>query len=47
MLVDLYRQGHPDLDAFVSEKIALDDVENAFEKMRHGAYSLNQISDLE
>ncbi len=33
MLVDLYRQGRLDLDAFVSEEIALDDVEGAFEKM--------------
>jgi S-(hydroxymethyl)mycothiol dehydrogenase len=36
MLVELYRQGRLDLDAFVSEKIALDDVEKAFEKMHHG-----------
>ena len=36
MLVDLYRQGRLDLDAFVSEKIELDDVEKAFEKMHHG-----------
>ena len=36
MLVDLYRQGRLDLDAFVSEEIALDDVEAAFEKMHHG-----------
>jgi S-(hydroxymethyl)mycothiol dehydrogenase len=36
MLVDLYQQGRLDLDAFVSEKIALDDVEKAFEKMHHG-----------
>ena len=36
MLVDLYQQGRLDLDAFVSEEIALDDVEAAFEKMHHG-----------
>lgn len=36
MLVDLYRQGRLDLDAFVSEEITLDDVEAAFEKMHHG-----------
>ena len=36
MLVDLYRQGRLDLDAFVSEEIALDGVEAAFEKMHHG-----------
>jgi len=36
MLVDLYQQGRLDLDAFVSETIALDEVEKAFEKMHHG-----------
>jgi S-(hydroxymethyl)mycothiol dehydrogenase len=36
MLVDLYQQGRLDLDAFVSEEIALGDVEAAFEKMHHG-----------
>ncbi|QBR92159.1 S-(hydroxymethyl)mycothiol dehydrogenase [Nocardioides euryhalodurans] len=36
MLVDLYRQGRLDLDAFVSEEIGLGDVETAFEKMHHG-----------
>ena len=36
MLVDLYRQGRFDLDAFVSETIGLDDVEPAFEKMERG-----------
>ncbi|MEV6318197.1 S-(hydroxymethyl)mycothiol dehydrogenase [Streptomyces sp. NPDC051776] len=35
-LVDLYLQGRIDLDAFVSETIGLDDVEKAFETMRHG-----------
>jgi S-(hydroxymethyl)mycothiol dehydrogenase len=36
MLVDLYRQGRLDLDAFVTETIGLDDVEAAFERMHHG-----------
>ncbi|MFE2164404.1 S-(hydroxymethyl)mycothiol dehydrogenase [Streptomyces sp. NPDC059447] len=36
MLVDLYLQGRLDLDAFVTETIALDEVEKAFERMRHG-----------
>jgi len=36
MLVDLYRQGRLDLDAFVSEEIAMDDVEAAFAKMHRG-----------
>jgi len=36
MLVDLYRQGRFDLDAFVSEKIGLDDIEAAFDKMHKG-----------
>ncbi|MGE0214719.1 S-(hydroxymethyl)mycothiol dehydrogenase [Mycolicibacterium sp.] len=36
MLVDLYRQGRLDLDAFVSEEIKLDQVEAAFERMHHG-----------
>jgi S-(hydroxymethyl)mycothiol dehydrogenase len=36
MLVDLYLQGRLDLDAFVSETIALEDVEKAFERMHHG-----------
>jgi S-(hydroxymethyl)mycothiol dehydrogenase len=36
MLVDLYRQGRLDLDAFVSERIALDDVEEAFDRMHRG-----------
>ncbi|WP_424183674.1 S-(hydroxymethyl)mycothiol dehydrogenase [Actinokineospora sp. G85] len=35
-LVDLYQQGKLDLDAFVSETITLDQVEQAFEKMHHG-----------
>jgi S-(hydroxymethyl)mycothiol dehydrogenase len=36
MLIDLYLQGRFDLDAFVSETIALDAVEQAFEKMHNG-----------
>jgi len=36
MLVDLYRQGRLDLDAFVSETIDLDQVEEAFTRMHHG-----------
>jgi S-(hydroxymethyl)mycothiol dehydrogenase len=36
MLVDLYLQGRLDLDAFVTETIALDEVEKAFAKMHQG-----------
>lgn len=36
MLVDLYRQGRLDLDAFVTEEIGLGDVEAAFSKMHDG-----------
>ncbi|NEW69158.1 S-(hydroxymethyl)mycothiol dehydrogenase [Streptomyces rhizosphaericus] len=36
MLIDLYGQGRLDLDAFVTETIALDEVEKAFERMRGG-----------
>jgi S-(hydroxymethyl)mycothiol dehydrogenase len=36
MLIDLYLQGRLDLDAFVSETIALDGVEEAFTRMRKG-----------
>ncbi|NEB76641.1 S-(hydroxymethyl)mycothiol dehydrogenase [Streptomyces sp. SID14478] len=36
MLIDLYQQGRLDLDAFVTETIALDEVEKAFERMHHG-----------
>jgi S-(hydroxymethyl)mycothiol dehydrogenase len=36
MLVDLYRQGRFDLDAFVSERIGIGDVEAAFDKMHQG-----------
>ncbi|MFE2943004.1 S-(hydroxymethyl)mycothiol dehydrogenase [Streptomyces sp. NPDC059255] len=35
-LVDLYQRGRLDLDAFVTEEIALGDVEAAFRRMRHG-----------
>ncbi|WP_327725582.1 S-(hydroxymethyl)mycothiol dehydrogenase [Streptomyces europaeiscabiei] len=35
-LIDLYLQGRLDLDAFVTETIALDDVENAFARMHKG-----------
>jgi S-(hydroxymethyl)mycothiol dehydrogenase len=36
MLIDLYLQGRLDLDRFVSETIALPDVEEAFAKMHRG-----------
>lgn len=36
MLIDLYLQGRFNLDAFVSETIGLDDVEEAFHKMERG-----------
>ncbi|MGW0783600.1 S-(hydroxymethyl)mycothiol dehydrogenase [Streptomyces sp. NPDC002913] len=36
MLIDLYLQGRLDLDAFVSETITLDEVEDAFGRMREG-----------
>ncbi|MFJ8039131.1 S-(hydroxymethyl)mycothiol dehydrogenase [Kitasatospora sp. NPDC096147] len=36
LLIDLYLQGRLDLDAFVSETIALDGVEGAFERMHRG-----------
>ena len=36
MLIDLYRQGRFDLDGFVTETIALDQVEQAFDKMHAG-----------
>lgn len=35
-LVELYKQGRLDLDGFVSETIALDEVEAAFTRMHHG-----------
>ena len=36
MLTDLYQQGRLDLDAFITEKIGIDDVEAAFDKMHDG-----------
>ena len=36
MLVQLYQQGRFDLDAFVTERIALDGVEEAFARMERG-----------
>ncbi|MEU1488912.1 S-(hydroxymethyl)mycothiol dehydrogenase [Streptomyces sp. NPDC005776] len=36
LLIDLYLQGRLDLDAFVSETIALEDVEDAFARMHKG-----------
>jgi S-(hydroxymethyl)mycothiol dehydrogenase len=36
MMVDLYLQGRLDLDRFVSETIALGDVEEAFRRMERG-----------
>ncbi|MGH3436397.1 MAG: S-(hydroxymethyl)mycothiol dehydrogenase [Sciscionella sp.] len=36
MLIDLYLQGRLPLEKFVSERIGIDDVEAAFEKMRRG-----------
>ncbi len=42
MLVDLYRLGRLDLDAFVTERIGIDDVEAAFDKM-HGGDVLRSV----
>ena len=42
MLVDLYQQGRFDLDAFVTEKIGIGDVEAAFAKM-HGGDVLRSV----
>lgn len=36
MLIDLYLQGRFDLDRFVTETIAIDEVESAFHKMEAG-----------
>ena len=36
MLIDLYLQGRLQLDRFVSERITIDEVENAFHKMERG-----------
>ncbi len=47
MLIDLYLQGRLDLDGFVSEKIGLGDVEEAFHKMERGEVlrSVVMVSD--
>ncbi|NVM99996.1 S-(hydroxymethyl)mycothiol dehydrogenase [Arthrobacter sp. SDTb3-6] len=37
MLIDLYKQGKLDLDAFVTERITINDVEAAFAKMGEGS----------
>ncbi|MEZ2390018.1 S-(hydroxymethyl)mycothiol dehydrogenase [bacterium RCC_150] len=37
MLVSLYRQGKLDLDAFVTERISINDIEEAFDKMHSGS----------
>ncbi len=42
MLVDLYRRGRLDLDAFVTEEIGLGDVEAAFDRM-HGGDVLRSV----
>ena len=42
MLVDLYRQGRFDLDAFVTERIGLGDIEAAFDRM-HGGDVLRSV----
>ena len=42
MLVDLYLQGRLDLDAFVTERIGLDAVEQAFDRM-HGGDVLRSV----
>ena len=36
ILIDLYLRGNLDLDRFVTETLALDDVDHALEKMQHG-----------
>jgi S-(hydroxymethyl)mycothiol dehydrogenase len=36
MLIDHYLNGRLDLDAFVSERIGIDDVEEAFHRMERG-----------
>src|SRR6476660_453852 len=45
MLVELYKQGRFDLDAFVSERIGLGDIEEAFEKM-HASTVLRSVVEL-
>jgi S-(hydroxymethyl)mycothiol dehydrogenase len=42
VLVSLYRQGRIPLDRFVTERVGLDDIEDAFEKMR-GAQVLRSV----
>ncbi|MDX6330149.1 MAG: S-(hydroxymethyl)mycothiol dehydrogenase [Streptomycetaceae bacterium] len=42
MLIDLHLQGRLDLDAFVTETIALDEIEKAFERM-HGGDVLRSV----
>ncbi len=44
LLIELYRQGRLDLDAFVSETIALDAVESAFERMQRGEVLRSVVS---
>ena len=44
MLIDLYLQGRLDLDRFVSETIALDQVEEAFHKMERGEVLRSVVS---
>src|SRR3954449_6325743 len=44
MLVDLYRQGRFDLDGFVSERIGIEDIEAAFDKMRRGEVLRSVVS---
>src|SRR5688572_10638305 len=46
MLVDLYRQGRFDLDAFVTERIGIGDVEAAFDRM-HGGDVLRSVVVME
>ncbi len=46
MLIDLYQQGRFDLDAFITERIGLGDVEAAFEKM-HGGDVLRSVVEIE
>lgn len=41
--VDLYRQGRLDLDAMVSERMALDDINHAFEAMQAGTVTRSVI----
>ncbi|MCG8654373.1 S-(hydroxymethyl)mycothiol dehydrogenase [Yimella sp. NH-Cas1] len=45
MLIDLYRQGRFDLDAFITERIGLNDVESAFDKM-HGGDVLRSVVEI-